>query len=243
MREKSMRKWFLLALFGFSTFNLAGADELYIRNKPFKGSIQGVGHDASHLRVDAGPAVEAMGLTVTEIEGNWVVAKGGQVPALPAGVKGKGKLYVGGKELPFVADGRIRYVVLQDLGKLLGARFVYNKDTGILDVSMTGQSTPDNWGGASASYRLVYFGTDKAPACRHFHPLLAQFEKDSKIPVVWIDTEKPTANLYKNYIKYFEGTQIPHTVLVNSGGKAVKRWTGSIPLGKFSAEVRSLTRK
>ena len=223
-----------------------GEDSFYIRNKPFKGDLIGTGHDPAKLRVELTSVVRALGLRLTEIEGNWFISNNNSAPVQAPGT---GKLYVGHTELAFVREGERRFVNLGDLGQLIGARFLFNKDLGVLDMDLGG-STGDGgtgleWGaGSSVPFRLIYFGNDQvAPASRHFRPTLRKIEKDTKVPVIWIDTEKSSSDLYRAFIKYFEGNQIPHTVLVSNQERVLKRWTGSVPYGKFVSELKAATKK
>lgn len=248
-----MKRWLIWGMIGSamlaSCLTASANDRFYIRNKPFKGSVVGIGHDPANIRIELKAACEALGIVLTEINGNYEISSVGRVPALPPGVQGTGHLYVGVRELAFTRDDGRMYVNLKELGTLIGAEFVYNRELDTLDMSMTRYSRNGvdntNWGTAANSpYKLIYFGNDKvAPASKHFRPILQQIEKDSHVPVVWVDTEQPSSDVFLAYIHFFDGNQIPYTVLVNPQDKVVLHWTGSIPYNKFIIQLRGAVKR
>lgn len=72
------------------------ADQLFVRNKPFHGVVQGSG---ANMKAELGALTSALGLSVTEVSGNWVVTTAAETPTLPEGVTGMGRVYYKNKEI------------------------------------------------------------------------------------------------------------------------------------------------
>lgn len=214
------------------------ADELHIRHKPFNGTMVGSCRESAALRVDLKGLCEALDLKLQAKDHGYFVE--GATATVQAD-----KVAVGQTSLSFTREGEQALVNLKEFLDAVGGRMTFSPDTGILDVVLPKKTGPagSDWGTASAYYKLIFFGTDSAPAAKHFKPILKQVEKDSKTPVVWVDTNQTHSDNYINYIHFFQGNMIPHTVLVSQDGKVWKRWTGSIPLGKFATEVKSIVSK
>lgn len=216
------------------------ADELRVRHRVYKGTVTGKGHEPTQLQVDIQEISKALELKCKKLgDGYWVATPTNSEPPTTVGA---GMVQVGNQTVNFTPDGDKAMVNLKDLSDALEGKLVYNKDTEILDFYVVGkpEATAAGWGSASSHYRILFFGNDSAPACKHFRPSLKQYEKDSKTPVIWIDTAKTNSDDYRNFIHYFQGNMIPHTVLISRDGKVWKRWTGSIPLGKFATEANNI---
>lgn len=96
----------------------ACAEQLYIRNKPFKGTIK---RSDGRLWVDLKTFAEAMGATVEESEGTTTM----KMPEAAEASK-----------LETQQDNGIVLVPLEATAKLVGARVINNKQMGTIDVSM-----------------------------------------------------------------------------------------------------------
>ena len=72
------------------------ADQLFVRNRPFHGPVRGSG---ARMEAQIGALASALGLSITEMSGNWVVTTTEEKPALPEGVVGTGKIYYRNKEI------------------------------------------------------------------------------------------------------------------------------------------------
>ena len=226
--------------------NTAIAEELRVRQQVYRGTVTGKVHEVRQVNVDLQEICKALRLPCQKIgDGYWIpVTRASDTPGTaPTHIKaGTVQISDGKHSLALVADGDKAMVNLKELSDALEGKLVYNKDTEILDFYLLAkvEATAAGWGAASSHYRLLFFGNDTAPACKHFKPSLKQYEKDSKTPVIWIDTAKTNSDDYRNFIHYFQGNMIPHTVLISRDGKVWKRWTGSIPLGKFATEANSI---
>lgn len=112
------RNWLLglslLALF----CTTASAEQLYIRNKPFKGTIK---RTDGRLWVDLKTFAEAMGATVEEVEGTTTLkmAEGAE-----------------GARLEIQQENGLVFVPLEATARLVGARVIVNKQMGTIDINV-----------------------------------------------------------------------------------------------------------
>jgi len=134
-RKIEMKKFFLFALVCLSV--QANADQLFIRNRPFKGHAFGVGRNLSGIRIELTELVKASGFTLAEIGGNWVVHKEGETAALPAdapeGVVGR--LFVNGKEVECTEENGEKVVSLQSFTQAVGGRLSHNSEMKSVDLN------------------------------------------------------------------------------------------------------------
>jgi hypothetical protein len=120
------------------------AEDIYVKNKPFKGDVIGQGMNAEISLMDIGKALD---LEVVSDNGRWTL----------------GELNLPGREL----DGKI-YVYLSDLKKA-GLTVIHSPELGTIDISVPkgernankgeddGPPAADaDWGGNKPT--LVYFG-------------------------------------------------------------------------------------
>lgn len=162
-----MKKYLVVAVALLSLH--ASADQLFIRNKPFKGQVTGVGKNLGLIRIELTGLVEAADLKLTEVSGNWVVHRPGETPALPetaaAGVTGR--LFVNGKEIALIDDNGTQTVSLLEFSNAMGGRLQHSPSTQTVDlnfpqgpVTQAGpKPTRKNEPAASFSrYTLVNFG-------------------------------------------------------------------------------------
>lgn len=219
-----------LAMLGWT----AGADQLYIKNKPFNGYLVGTAQNIDNIEVDLGDLCKALGLTVEEAEGNWLVRpSGGARPDLP---KGAHKLYFGTKEVPFRTDGDHKLVKLRDAARGLGGRLQRHPELGTIDFDLIPGKTTNGYN--PNEFHLVYFGADWAPASKMFKPVVIDYDLKDEIPVIYVDCTQPRSDNYRNFIRYFKGDLIPYTVLIDPKGRAVKTWTGYQDSLPFVNDIR-----
>lgn len=102
------------------------AEQVYVRNKPFKGAVSGQG---ASTMVELQGLAQALGLKVESVNGGWVVNQG-------ADMAGPGKVIVSGKEVQAQVQGESVLVNLKEFSEAVGARFVVNKSMGTIDVNM-----------------------------------------------------------------------------------------------------------
>lgn len=127
-----MFKRILLGVLLFAT--VAGADQVFVRNKPFKGEVTSV---SGQVFVDLKSLAEALEVKYTPSEaGGFVV---GREPATPEQLAqaGSGQVLVAGQvvETQAGASGNL-LVPLKAAAELLGARVTPNKQLGSIDVTM-----------------------------------------------------------------------------------------------------------
>jgi hypothetical protein len=142
----------------------AWGEQVYIRNKPFKGTVSGKGPATS---VELQALVTALGLQLTEVQGNWVVTSEGETAALPTDASGTGQVYYQGKPIATADQGGATLVPLISTAQALGAVARHNKDMGSIDVNLPVKavsgttSGPSGSGPAPASfgggYKLINF--------------------------------------------------------------------------------------
>lgn len=221
--------------------NQAFADRLYVRNKPFQGYLLGTAQDIDGLEIEIGDLARALGFKLEEIQGNWVVQNTSD-SAVPKLQPGAHKLWVGGKEFPYRLDSTRKLVKLGPFAEHIGAKLQHNRELGIIDLNLVSGTVekPAEQGIDLRTHRLVYFGAEWAPASKLFLPVVEEFERKMVIPVTLVDCTQPRSPNYRNNIRYFNGNQIPYTVLISPAGKVVKTWTGYHDLGPFTTEILKL---
>lgn len=228
---KKCLSWLLLATL------TVGADQLYVRNKAFKGYLTGSVSDLNSLEVDAVEIAKTLGFNVEEIDGNWVVRTRPEqaVPQLTAGAK---KLYIGGHEVAYRVDYDRKLVRLREVAKAVGGRVVRHANVGTIDFDMIPEKKT---GYDPTKYHLIFYGADWAPASKLFKPVVIEVDLREIVPVIYVDCNQPRSANYKNFIRYFNGDKIPYTVLLDPKSRVIKTWTGYHDLGPFSEEVKQLT--
>lgn len=124
-------------LVGFSLLALlwipTSAEQLYVRNRPFKGAVK---RSDGRLWVDLKTFAEALGATVEEGEAGTSIKMPGAAEA---------------SKLETMQDSGMVMVPLEGTAKLVGARVVINKQMGTIDVSMASAVSQPSAGGASVA--------------------------------------------------------------------------------------------
>ncbi|MCE7871222.1 hypothetical protein DYH09_12695 [bacterium CPR1] len=155
-----MRRWISCLALVLGLVLVAGpawGEQVYIRNKPFKGAVSGKG-PATAVELQA--LVAALGFQLTEVQGNWVVTAEGETAALPTDASGTGQVYYQGKPIATADQAGATLVPLIPTAQALGAVARHNKDMGSIDVNLpvksvssTGSSPASSGGGT----RLINF--------------------------------------------------------------------------------------
>lgn len=122
-------RWLTCALLVLALACSAAAEQVFVRNKPYKGTVQGSG---AQIQVELGAFVEALGMALTERNGNWVIAAAGETPAAPDGLTGK--IIYAGQPLADAPQGAATVVPMRLLAEAVGAKVVVNQDLGTVDV-------------------------------------------------------------------------------------------------------------
>lgn len=147
-------------------WGFASADQLYIHNKPFKHPTTGAG---ASIQAGLGDLVQAFGLKLTEVSGNFVVTDESETPALPEGATGTGKVYYAGKIIGEASDPSAM-IAVSALAEATGQMVRPNKEMHIVDVSKGlarvspeqpgKRKTPQEGYAATPKYRLIAFDAD-----------------------------------------------------------------------------------
>lgn len=130
-----MKKYLLVAV-ALLSFT-ASADQLFIRNRPFKGNVTGVGKNLNLIRIELPGLVEAAGCKLTEVSGNWVVHREEETAALPeSAAEGvTGRLFVNGKEVAVSEDNGVKFVSLQEFTNAMGGKLSHNPSMQSVDLN------------------------------------------------------------------------------------------------------------
>lgn len=143
-----MRKWVVCLVLATLLTSAAWAEQIYIRNKPFKGEVRGAG---AATTVELKALVAALGLTLTELQGNYVVTAAGNTATLPESSSGTGNLYYDGQAIGTVDAGMVPLI---PTAQALGAVARINKEMGSIDVNLPvkqiSATTPSTPGGSAA---------------------------------------------------------------------------------------------
>ncbi len=189
----------LLAL----TFPLAaGADEVFVSNKPFTGRMYGLGDDIRFSIKDLADSLEVRAVQTPE---GW---------------------FLHGVAVPTVEQQGVVWVNLADLPEKI-VRVVRNREFKSLDIyrskeaGVAGQSR--DWGGDGT---LVFFGASWCPTCKAMKPTMAQFEQSRRIRVAYVDVEESASAAFKDFAFLFEGDKIPYFVILDGSGRKVDSFFG-----------------
>lgn len=236
-------RWILYFCLAASVLSPAGADRLYVRNRPYKGVLVGSAANLTSLRADVASLTEALGYQLSEVEGNWVVRRNAQEPVPEDLVKGGGKLYVLGQPLPVQREDGHHMVQLSAFAEVVGARVRRHPELGTIDLDLVADPTRQGSAVIPGAHHLIFYGADFAPASKLYKPVIQEFDRKHIVPVIFVDCTQPRSVNYRNYIRHFQGNLLPYTVLLSPKGKVVKSWTGYQDLGPLTTEIQKLLKK
>lgn len=236
---------FLCCLVSLQLLALAPAwgDRLYVRNRPYKGHLVGKASDAASLKAEVGSLTQALGYHLSEVDGNWVVRRNNQENPPEDLVKGAGKLYVLGQELPVHREEGHQMVQLTAYADAVGARVRRHPELATIDLDLVADPTKQGSALIPGAYHLIFYGADFAPASKLYKPVIQEFDRKHILPVVFVDCTQPRSVNYRNHIRHFQGNLLPYTVLLSPKGKVVKSWTGYQDLGPLTTEILKLVKK
>jgi len=227
-----MKKPLLLLLLLLFVLTCAHADQLYVRNRPFKGTVN---RSDGKLWVELKPLMEALGLALQGDEqvGYWV----SRDPAAVA--PGAGKVSVEGTEIECSSSLPI-CVPLDSVAPLLGARVVVNKDMGTTDVSLAPAKGFVTAGSQllSAPYNLVEYNYPEEQVAKDIQPALNQAKEEFKnVQFVLCNLNGPAAALMK--VKPTKDKSYPEVVLVDGQGNVLFSLRGNhVIAGGLIKELR-----
>ena len=209
----------------------AQADQLFVRNRPFKGAINRTG---GKLWVELKPLMEALNLPLQgdDQSGYWI----SKDPAAVA--PGAGKFTVEGTEIE--CSGPPLCVPLDIVAPLLGARVVVNKDMGTTDVSLAPAKGAVTAGGQllGAPYNLVEYNYPEEQVAKDIQPALNQAKEEFKnVQFVLCNLNGPAAALMK--VKPTKDKSYPEVVLVDGQGNVLFSLRGNhVIAGGLIKEMR-----
>lgn len=192
----------LLLILGLGLCLPAPAQELFVRNRPFKGPTVGLG---SELSLSLPDLAEALEVSLEEGEQGWIL---------------------GGEPIKTRTDGGQVWVRLEDLPQNL-VQIERSQALGTLDIYLreaTQSTSGDDWGSDST---LVYFYAPAwCPVSQAMRGTFDQFQRSRRIRMVPIDIDQPKSRNFKKYVRLFEGDRIPYYVLLNREGRKVHAFSG-----------------
>ena len=228
----------LAGLLLLGSFTAVSADQLYVRNRPFKGPVK---RSDGRIWVDLKTFAAAIGANLVETPEGGTVVTLGDAPAEQTAAAGK--VFIGGEETETQASSDGVMVPLDVASKLLGARVTPNKAMGIIDVNLVAAKpaskgqTADS--GASATgpihkninragsavdvedhlvpgrINIVDFYADWCPPCRALAPKLDAMSKDTKYAILKVDI----ANWKSPVAQKYHLNSIPHLKVYDGSGK------------------------
>ena len=148
-----MSKYLWLFVFLFLCSTLLPAEQLFVRNKPFKGATKGVGRSRMCELV---PLAEALGFTVRPFNGGFLVVSDPTSDQASELCETGVAMVDGNKVELSTGTGGETLVSLSDFCNCTGAKLVLNHDMGSADVyleakaKVRGPSLRDHWGSATA---------------------------------------------------------------------------------------------
>lgn len=178
------------------------ADEIFIRNQPYKGPARGVGGD---LSFSLSHFAQALGVEAVEEEQGWTLA-GLSVPTLDQ----DGLVWVRLADLPGELVRVERSAALQTLDIYLTA------------ATQEDQGLPD-W---AIQHTLVFFGGIDCEACSAMGPAVGDFQSTGRMKLVYVDIDQPQSDSFRKYVKHFSGNKIPYFVVLDERGKEKHSFAG-----------------
>lgn len=169
---RSILTWGLLVTLSL----LASAEQLYIRNRPFKGAIT---RESGRLWVELKPLVEALGLSLAGDDQQGYVVSGGEESVLP----GPGKVKVKETEVSSNAGSGSLLVPLDQVAELVGAKVIVNKSLGTVDVSLAAASpasSSSSTATSTAAYTLIEYGVPGQAVTERMKTVFASVRSEFK---------------------------------------------------------------
>jgi hypothetical protein len=208
-----MKSWLALLLW---LAPAVGAEQIFVRNRPFKAVEKRETGWASKLP----DLATALGLELTPVGNSWVL--GPAAEELPEGEVG---VYYRGSRLQSVNSG-LEVLDLKAFIQELGGRYVVNKGLGTIDLYM--------------ETAMV----SRAMSCPNVHVLMFHRPKasgqqvaglgHSLLPIkglepVPIDFEDPDHPHWQQWGRYWTAESQPLVVLVDPSGRVLGKWTSQLP--------------
>lgn len=173
----------------------AGAEQLNVRNQPFKGSVV---RESGKIWVDFKSFAEALDVKYRGDEQSGFLVGDAQ-----AELPGSGKVNIQGTEVECKVEETV-LVELNQVSKLLGARVVINKQLDSIDVTMV--KARANMPASSnsieqAAYTLIEFSSPGNQLCKDIQPAIIQAKSEFK-GVQHILCNVDNQGSLRQYLKY-----------------------------------------
>jgi hypothetical protein len=234
-----MRNFLLTALFCGQLLLSAHADQLYVRNRPFKGEVV---RQSGKTWVEIKALSEALGLKLDgdPQQGYQLAAEGEASPP------GEGKAVLHGTEVPTTTGSTGLLVALEDACPLLGARLVANKAMGTLDVSLAPSTNPKSTSSptsllGNSAYTLVEYGVPGQALTEEVKPVFSSARSEFKnveyrFCNAWNDAD------IKRYSRYTGSDKAyPAAYLLDREGKVLLQLRGNHVIeGELLKNLRKL---
>ena len=131
--KKRLLAWSLVAL----TLAPVAAEQIYVRNHPFKG---GATRADGKIWIELKPLAEALGITLKQTAGGgFIIQTSGATDEEDLAA---GHVKIDGQEVETKDNSGLLLVPLDSTVKMLGARAVHNKDLGSIDISLARTAAP-----------------------------------------------------------------------------------------------------
>ncbi|MBS2039237.1 hypothetical protein JST97_29910 [bacterium] len=222
-----MRHFILVGIL-LSQLLVAGAQQLYIRNRPFKGELK---RESGKTWVELKALSEALGLKLEgDLQQGYQLAPEGEV-SLP----GEGKVLLHAAEVPTLSGASGPLVALEDACPLLGARMVANKAMGTVDVSLVAASSGAKSVAAPSSvlgdspYTLVEYGIPGESLTEQVKPIFEAARSEFKnVEYRFCNTSREgDRKRYARYTGSGADSTYPVAYLLDREGKVLLKLMGN----------------
>ena len=189
----------LLILFGLCAPALASG--VFVGNEPYEGTVYGTG---SEVRVVLKELAEAVGIEAKEADGGWTF---------------------GGQSVPTTEEENKVWVNISSLPKKL-IKVVRNEAIGTIDLYVleTVQEGPEeDWAKGGS---LVFFYADWSEACIAMEQTMAYIASSPSLQVEFLNIDHPNSDVYRRYVRQFEGEEIPFFLILDSRGRKIDAFSG-----------------
>lgn len=228
MLQKLSVVFLLCALFSLS----AHADDVFIRNRAFKGQVEQSG---GQTWLELKPLAKALKWTLVgdEQKGFALSEDGSATPP------GSGKVSVNGQEV--TTRNGTSFVALEEIAPLIGAKVVTNKELGTIDVNLVKPKGQSGTGNAIGSfpYTLLEFSAPREELCKYIQPAIKKAKKrySKRMQHVLVNVDHGgTFASYKKY-KKVKDRSFPEVVLVNANGDILFQLRGNHVIDRGLADA------
>lgn len=201
------------------------AEEVYIRNRLFKGKTMGAG---DQLWLELEPLAKALRWSLSgDSESGFILSEDEQSPGPP----GMGKVLVNGTELPVKTEGAI-LVKLADLAPVIGAKVNSNRELGTVDVVIAkkkGEVQAGRGGIGGYPFTLIEYASPGDALTQYVQPVIKKANAkygERMQHVVCYTGNAASFQKYKQY-KKVNAPDFPSVTLVNSSGEILFQLRGN----------------